>query len=210
MKHSITVNRTAHYHTLGDLNNADTVWFVLHGYGMLPEFFINKFKLIANEKNFIVAPEGLSKFYLEGFSGKIGANWMTKDSREDEINDYINYLNQLYDTLIGNHSNIKVNVLGFSQGGATASRWVENNHIACNNLILWSSTFPKDIDLLKIEVDQTYIACGTNDEFITQEYIHKQQRLLNAAQFSYELIEFDGPHNIPPNVLSEVVQKYNW
>ena len=36
-----------------------------------------------------MAPEGLSRFYLEGFSGKVGATWMT---REDRLNDIDNYL----------------------------------------------------------------------------------------------------------------------
>ena len=40
----------------------------------------------------IIAPQGLHKFYLEGTSGRVGASWMTKENREDDIKNYLVYL----------------------------------------------------------------------------------------------------------------------
>jgi predicted esterase len=38
-----------------------------------------------------------------------------------------------------------VRVLGFSQGGATAARWVERGKRAASDLILWGSLLPEDV-----------------------------------------------------------------
>ena len=37
-KNHIVVNKTATYYSLGDIKTAKTIWFVLHGYGMLAEY----------------------------------------------------------------------------------------------------------------------------------------------------------------------------
>ena len=46
-EHHLSVTRTARYFTLGSLdNNTQQVWFVLHGYGQLAQFFIRKFEIL--------------------------------------------------------------------------------------------------------------------------------------------------------------------
>ena len=215
MKKKISVNRTAFYHTLGDLNTAKTIWFVLHGYGYLAEYFIKKFEPILNNNTAIIAPEGLSKFYLNGvgYDGRLGASWMTKDNREAEIKDYINYLNQLYKTIIEeiNNPNLKINILGFSQGGATASRWVANGKSTCDNIILWSSAFPEDLDLNSIPKNSnTFVLFGDNDKFITEKQILDYEAFLNTTEFDCQLIKFKGKHDIPKEVLIEQTEKNGW
>ncbi len=211
MQHKIKINKTATYYTEGDLKTAKTIWFVLHGYGMLSKYFIKKFSPIINDSTCIVAPDGLSKFYTNGFHGRIGASWMTKEDRENEIEDYINYLNQLYTTILeeNNSSKVKVNVLGFSQGGATASRWIANKQVIPNNFILWSSMFPEEIDFKTFgQAFNTFILYGNKDEFSTDTQIKKQEEIIKEAKF--HLIEFNGTHDIPKEVLIEESIKNNW
>ncbi len=99
----LKITKTARYYTLGELNDqTENVWFVIHGYGQLAEFFIKKFNVLNDGKTLIIAPEALSKFYLKEFTGRVGATWMTREDREHEIEDYINYLNTLYDTVLKN------------------------------------------------------------------------------------------------------------
>ena len=94
IKNHILVTKTARYFTLGELNeNTRELWFVLHGYAQLASDFIQDFEGLDNGTRFIVAPEGLNKFYARGFGGKPAASWMTSEDRENEIIDYINYLN---------------------------------------------------------------------------------------------------------------------
>src|SRR3989344_9498015 len=91
-----TTQRTARYYTIGELNNkTKTIWIVLHGYMQSAAFFIKQFEVLKNDTTFIVAPEALSRAYVNGVSGKVGASWMTKEERESEIADYIFYLNSL-------------------------------------------------------------------------------------------------------------------
>ena len=63
--HHIETKKTGRFFTLGNLGSqTNHIWLVLHGYGQLGEFFIRNFKIINNEENFIIAPEALSRFYL--------------------------------------------------------------------------------------------------------------------------------------------------
>ncbi|MEI6312193.1 MAG: hypothetical protein WCP57_08045 [Bacteroidota bacterium] len=119
-QHKISVEKTARVFTLGN-PDASEVWILLHGYGMQASQMITYIEELPNENLFFIAPEGLSRFYWKGFEGNVVASWMTKEDRQDEINDYIKYLNQLIDIYQLNTK--KINVLGFSQGVATMSRW---------------------------------------------------------------------------------------
>ncbi|MBL4593205.1 MAG: dienelactone hydrolase family protein [Flavobacteriales bacterium] len=214
MKHNISITKTATYHTLGDVSSAKTIWFVLHGYGYSAAHFITKFEPILNEDIAIIAPEGLSKFYLNGvgFDGKVGASWMTKDDRENEIKDYVNYLNQLYKVIISKNScaDLKINILGFSQGGATASRWIANGQLKCNNFILWCSVFPDDMNFETISNINTYFLYGDNDKYVTEDRVAKQRELINNSGIGIKTTVFKGKHDVPEAVLVEQALVNDW
>ena len=83
IKKFLTVSRKARYFQLGKATQKTSdVWVVLHGYGMLSEFFIKKFKNLESNNTLIVAPEGLNMFYLDGKYDRVGASWITKEERE--------------------------------------------------------------------------------------------------------------------------------
>ena len=99
-KFKIQTTKSARYFQIGELNSmTKNVWIVLHGYGMLPEYFIKKFECIANKETVIVAPEALNKFYLKDNYSRVGSSWMTKVERHDDIQDNINFLNSIYNAL---------------------------------------------------------------------------------------------------------------
>jgi len=215
MQNKITVSKTAFYHTLGDAKTAKTIWIVIHGYGYLAEFFIKKFNPVLDDTTAIIAPEGLSKFYLNGVGvdGRMGASWMTKDNRESEIEDYINYLDQLYQTIIEENetAELKINVVGFSQGGATASRWIANQKSKCDNFILWASNFPEDLNLdLLSENSKAFVLFGDNDKFITEKQVNDYEQFLDASNIGCQLIRFEGRHDIPEKVLLKQTALNNW
>ncbi|MEZ4758913.1 MAG: hypothetical protein R2810_03875 [Flavobacteriales bacterium] len=95
----IRVPRTARYHVLGDPATARMVWVVLHGFGQLARFFLNKFEGL-EEGLLIAAPEGLSRFYLDEQHQRVGATWMTREDREHEIGDQLSYLDALAASLL--------------------------------------------------------------------------------------------------------------
>src|SRR2546426_7091347 len=64
-EHHIGVTRSARYFTLGDSSRGvGEVWFVCHGYGQLAARFLEKLRVLDDGRRYLVAPEGLSRFYL--------------------------------------------------------------------------------------------------------------------------------------------------
>ena len=148
-EHHLPVTRTARYYQLGTPGPATRrVWFVCHGYGQLAEYFVRHFAVLLEHDPMlvVVAPEGLSRFYLQGVGGRVGASWMTRADRLAEIDDYVAYLNQLADSLLATcPPDVAVTVLGFSQGAATVSRWLLQAHFRPARLVLWAGAFPPDL-----------------------------------------------------------------
>ena len=85
---------------------------------------------------------------------------MTTEDRLNDIEDYIQFLDTLYEEVKQSlqNPNVKIHVLGFSQGAATATRWVGNNVSGMDSLILWSGMFPPDLDLgLKADAFKKFV-----------------------------------------------------
>ena len=93
--------KTARYYLAGSPSGkTKNIWIVIHGYGQLAGKFIQQFEFLINDETVVIAPEGLSRFYTGSATGElIGAGWMTKEERDNEIKDYIISLttNKVYD-----------------------------------------------------------------------------------------------------------------
>lgn len=209
---NITVPKTARYFTIGEVSEqTETIWFVCHGYGQLANYFIQNFHALDPRKHFIVAPEGLHRFYWERFSGRVVASWMTKEDRASDILDYVNYLDAVYTEVMAQFSNrkVKVNVLGFSQGTATVCRWLANGASKADALLLWAGVFPPDMDFdaKKQIFDQmkVYMVVGDQDEFLNEEEIKKQEAFLAEKGIGYELVRFEGKHEINKEALLRIM-----
>jgi predicted esterase len=225
-EHRLSITRTARYWTLGSLTpETQQIWFVLHGYGQLAEYFIRNFRILDDGTRFIVAPEGLSKFYLKEFTGRIGATWMTREDRETEIQDYVAYLDQLYrhvtfntDKNTTSPSNTPMlHVLGFSQGVTTACRWLARGSVRAKRLICWAGGLPAEWELsapgsreraLLQDLVPVFVA-GTTDEFITNDVLAQQKERIEAAGLPYHLVLFDGGHHLDADVLRRLLLS-NW
>ncbi|WP_299818876.1 phospholipase [uncultured Pontibacter sp.] len=206
----LIVPRTARFYTLGIPSpEVQDLWIVCHGYGQLAKYFLRHFAILDNGKTVVVAPEALSRFYLDGFSGRVGATWMTKEDRLAEIEDQAAYLNLLLQEQLEQlPQNVRVTVLGFSQGGATVSRWLATENIKVHRLILWAASFPEDIDFAagktafaNLPVAMVY---GTQDEFITPEALERKQQLMAQLGISPSIYTFEGGHTLHPDTLQLV------
>jgi len=207
--HSLIVNKTARYYTLGEFSKSTkSVWFVIHGYEQLAGSFIKEFSVLENETTYIIAPEAFNKFYLKGFTGKIGATWLTKEDREDEINDYSQFINEVYKKELKNTENVKVNILGFSQGGHTCVRWMDKYKPKINNLFLWGSSFPHDCNLNDNYWAnlQAKIIIGNNDRFINEELIKNEESYLKSQNVNFSFLKFEGNHEIVKDILIKLSQ----
>jgi predicted esterase len=211
--HSISIAKTARYWTLGNLTaQTRQIWFVCHGYGQLAEYFIKKFEVLDTKSNFIVAPEALSRFYLDGFAGKVGATWMTKEDRLHEITDYINYLNQLYAQVLSpdiqENPQINIKLLGFSQGTSTMLRWAFEGKVRFDELIVWAGSFPHDLDYSRVasvlEGKKVYFIYGKNDELIKPEIFETQMQEIAQKGIHPEVIVFDGKHELNEGIIQNL------
>ncbi|MEO5588957.1 MAG: phospholipase [Gemmatimonadaceae bacterium] len=214
---NIAISRRARYYVLGEIGPKITdVWFVCHGYGQLASTFIREFDCIAAPFRLIVAPEALSRYYVStapGFHGKeaeVGATWMTREDRETEIGDYVGYLDSLHAEIMGQLSQpqVQVTVLGFSQGGATANRWLTRGKATADRLLMWGSLLASDADLneaaaffRKVKLILVY---GTRDQYANTGMIADYERVLTEKGIPYELITFDGGHRLDRGTLAEV------
>lgn len=209
-QHNIAVEKTARYFTLNPAEGqAKHIWIILHGYAQHAGYFIRKFTPLDRDDTLVVAPEGMHRFYQEGFSGRVVASWMTKDDREADINDNTNYLNQLVVKLSADHPKAKIRVLAFSQGGATACRWAVKSKVPIEQLVLWAASFPPDLDLgqhgEKLNTLNLILVMGTKDPFIEEKDIRQVQQLLDEGGIKYNIKRFEGKHEIDPVTLQSLL-----
>jgi len=204
---ALRVPRTARYHVLAPEDPADApseLWLLLHGYGELAADFLARFTPVASPARLLVAPEGLSRFYLRGGRGEVGASWMTKLERADEIRDYVEYLDLVLARV--HDGAAKLSVLGFSQGTATACRWAlrpEAPKIA--RLVLWGGGVPPDIDLGSSTLPRPEIrlVCGRDDRLFRDGHFEAERARLAQAGREPRSILFDGAHEIAAAALDE-------
>jgi predicted esterase len=213
-EHFFTVSRTARVYTFGNLSeHTKIIWLVTHGYGQLAQFFLKHFEHLNPNTNFVIAPEALSRSYLDGMSGRVGASWMTKEMRAEEIKDYVEYIENIVDNVLGevDMSERKLIALGFSQGAATISRWAVKSKRNVNLLCFWAGEPGNEIfSLTNSNIISTLYVVGTNDPFLTFE---KQQMIKlksNESNWKFDWLSFEGEHHLDKKMLltiEEMVQQ---
>jgi len=208
MKNTIQIKKTAKYATYGDPETAQTILFALHGYGQLAQFFIRKFNMLNENEYFVIAPEGLHRFYLKGASGRVGASWMTKEERQTDIDDYISYLDELWLKINSEYSFENKILLGFYQGGATASRWHNLGNYKADKILLWAAIFPTDMSLdflNKFSESNNYFVLGDEDEYLSIEQGENSIDALNLLGVEFQIVKFSGKHNIDSKTLLNLI-----
>lgn len=211
MKRSIRFEYESHYFLSQEpAFQEKEIWIVVHGYGQLAEFFVRKFKKFFSSERLFIAPEGTNYNYLEGFQGRVGANWMTKHERETAIENNHRLLDKLIGSFLEKYQERpKVKVLGFSQGAATATRWASVWEGKIDTLVLWSGGFALDLNL--DAADQAFseteliLVLGEKDDLITPESIQKQEELILSLGKAVKRMTFDGGHELDTDVLEKII-----
>jgi predicted esterase len=210
----IAITKHARYAEFGNLSDKTKYfWFALHGSKMLCEQMIFKFKDFDPQEHYIVAPEALSRFYLEGFGGDVVATWMTSRDRLYEIQDFSNYLTDLYQS-IGEQlpKDCQKIILSFSQGVTTSFRWLHASKIDADTLIAYSGWIPEDIDLTEsktslVDIDILYTH-GKSDKFLTENRIKVLKGIISKNKLDIPVIAYEGGHKIDRSHLLNLFNKH--
>ena len=212
-EHRLITKRRARYYTIGGgAEPLGEAWIVLHGLGQLASVFTKYFQSIATPERLIVAPEALNRYYVApGASGrtadaKVGATWMTRMDRENEIADYVDYLDAMYLETVPTGS--RVTVLGFSQGVATASRWLAKGRSRIDRLIAWAGQLPPDVDpsvYRKLSGGVTLVV-GSTDEYAPWIAEGNNGKRLEAAGITPTDVSFDGGHRMDRLTLDAIAE----
>lgn len=206
----IQYQHTAPYYKLNSFTEkTKRVWVIFHGYGQLAKFFIRKFEHLDKDENYFIVPQGLHKYYLEGFHGRVGASWMTKEDRLNDISNQYAYI----DGVLANegvlYDQIELIYFGFSQGVATMGRYAAHAKIRFDQMIIWAGTFPpelqfSDFDFLTGKEKVKYFT-GRNDPFLKEGMDKQQQvRVMEAMDIDPEIIWFEGSHEVLPELISTI------
>jgi predicted esterase len=212
---SITVPRTARYYVLGEGEGRE-LWIVLHGFGQLAGDFVEYFAGLNDGRHIVAAPEALNRYYTASVNVPaadrgVGATWMTKEHRDAEIADYVRYLDLLHAELATKFKPTRTVLLGFSQGGATATRWAVLGNVRFHALVLWGATLPPDVDLdvvkSRMKADRLLIVVGRTDQYISADALTRERARLDAGGIQFEMVEFDAGHSIKRAVLADVAAR---
>src|SRR6266480_196275 len=211
-EHHIGVTRSARYFALGTRSGeVGEVWFACHGYGQLAARFLEKLRVLDDGRRYLVAPEGLSRFYLSESptERRVGASWMTREDRLAEIDDYVAYLDAVCADVFTSLDRVRVTVhaLGYSQGASTVSRWAALGKAKIDRLTLWGGEFPPDLDLTvdavvgRLRAARLALVYGRSDEYVTPKVIQAITARLRQHAIPYREVPYDGGHELNEAVL---------
>jgi predicted esterase len=206
----ITVTKTARFYTLGEMNEStQQVWIVIHGFRQSAKSFLAEFEPLANGSTLLIAPEGLNRFYLDKQGTEVGATWMTREDRLNEIKDYINYLDTLYTNFDLNNFKGIITALGFSQGASTLTRWLDVTQNRIDRAIVYGGEVAPELLPLKessgLKRTRNYFVCGTRDKFITPERLALAKPALASLNFTE--IFFEGGHEINTDSIKPLINQ---
>ena len=208
VEHSIEISRKARWFHVGEVpQEAKEVIIVLHGYGQHPAYMLNGLRELEKEGRSICAPEGLSRFYVKGFDGKIGASWMTRDDRANEINDHLTYLNKWW-SILDIDETASVTLIGFSQGVATAARWLSDG-MKVDKVIFASGTLPVEWNQQKPQLDkrisEIHIVRPKDDEYYSLKVHEKEVENLRGLGCNVMSHKPNGTHKLSSAVINKIL-----
>jgi predicted esterase len=213
-EHHIRVARTARYCVLGEAGtHVREAWVACHGYAQLARSFARSLAPLDDGSRVIVVPEALNRFYHgramndPAHASRVAATWMTREDREHEIADYIEYLDALAQhALAPLHHDVRTIALGFSQGAATASRWAARGTTRLDALVLWGAGPAHDLALGPgtFRGARVLLAAGSADGYLDAERVAAERRRLHDAGVQHELVEYDGGHAVDAAALAIV------
>jgi dienelactone hydrolase len=197
--------KTSRVYVLGEPEQCPAIWLCLHGYSQEASVFATKLLPLSNSAVAVIVPEALNRFYREGHTGPVGASWMTREDREFDIADNLAYLDRLAQEF--NLREKDVGILGFSQGVATAARWLCTGSLKPKKVVFWAGTLPPDLSQDQVAVLRSYtpdMVFGDKDEYFPPERKEEIRRQLFGWDVNFKWREFPGTHHLNSSFLRDL------
>lgn len=104
-------------------------------------------------------------------------------------------------------ANTHITLLGFSQGAATASRWLVESSLKVDRLLLWAGMFPPDLDHAKahekLAKSENYLVVGSKDPYVNASSMEQHHKICTALGIYPQVKQFEGGHEINQDLLKE-------
>ncbi|MAW95062.1 MULTISPECIES: esterase [unclassified Leeuwenhoekiella] len=209
---SISYTTTNTYQTCNKYTpKTQNIWLVFHGLGYLSRYFIEHFKDLNPEENYIIAPQAPSLYYQDKRYNYVGACWLTRENREQGIENNHAYLDALYEKELKPklEAGKRLIVMGFSQGVSVAMRWLDSRKLICDQLILHSGSIPKDFEKNSFQgliKSQPVLLFGKKDKLISHDLLESEtQYAQDIFGTAPKLISFDGGHEVHEESIRSLV-----
>jgi predicted esterase len=184
------------------LPDADPPWPLLvgfHGYGEDAAAHLEALARIPGARAWLIASvQALHRFYTR--DRRIVASWMTRQDREHEIADNVDYVGRvLRQVRMEYRTRAPLVFAGFSQGGAMAYRAAL--HHAADALIVLASDVPPDVIASSQPLPPVLIGRGLEDDWYTDAKMAADLDALAAIRGRVETCIFEGGHEWSPPFL---------
>ncbi|MCC7194260.1 MAG: hypothetical protein IT356_01760 [Gemmatimonadaceae bacterium] len=186
------------------------LWYVLHGQAMGAVEILHMAHALDDGTRLVIAPEALNRHYVGPAVSRdapTGATWLTRAERAWDIADTTAYLDSLHARVRESFAGAlpPVTVVGFSQGGGVAVRWVAGGNIHPERLAIWAASAPPEVDWRALVAREPQMrisyVCGTRDKYLTPKVLDAQHAILREAGVEFEAVSFDGGHRLDDDTL---------
>lgn len=163
-----------------------------HGYGETAEAMMENLRAIAAGAPWcLVSVQALHRFYTR--TQDIVANWMTRQDREHEIADNIEYVWSVVRAVEREYDAVRPLVFaGFSQGVAMAYRAAAAG--PCDGLVVLAGDVPPDVAPRAASLPPVLLGRGLADEWYTEEKAAADLAVLRGASVRVTEHVFDAGH----------------
>jgi predicted esterase len=196
--HTIVVRTHGRY--LVERPNGDGPWPILagfHGYGETAEHMLEVLRQIT-DKRLLVSIQALHRFYTK--RDEVVANWMTRQDRELEIADNVDYVSSVIAAVRNDHTaGGPLVYVGFSQGVAVAYRAAALGVPPCGGLIVLAGDVPPDIHPRLSRLPPVLIGRGRKDDWYTDAKAMADRDVLRGAGIPVTEHVFDAGHVWDPS-----------
>lgn len=209
--HTYVTPRTVPWHLVGDTDGpVDMLVVVLHGLGERAIDVARALEPAAAPGRVLLLPEGLSRSLPRPMAPRAGASWSTGDDAGIDLADNLRYLDGLLGEVRLTLRPRRLRLVGFSQGGLTAARWVAHRTHPWEQVVLWAAALPGDVDPAALRAGLgaagLVMVLGDADPMVTPQARSVVRDRLDALGLPWRLHPFAGGHELPPAVLSEVLR----